>query len=128
MSHACTTISTPVATAYDTLGEAGLTHSLNEPNCVGIFTNAELLPTLARVVKETPSVRLVVYDGDAKPTLLDQIRGVREDIVVVSVDKLRQTGRAQPLLKDRVARRAQRFDGVDGGKVSSIPGMCRLHG
>ena len=97
MSHACTTISTPVATAYDTLGEAGLTHSLNEPNCVGIFTNAELLPTLARVVKETPSVRLVVYDGDAKPTLLDQIRGVREDIVVVSVDELRQTGRAQPL-------------------------------
>ncbi|KAF8547528.1 acetyl-CoA synthetase-like protein [Imleria badia] len=97
MSHACTTISTPVATAYDTLGEAGLTHSLNEPNCVGIFTNAELLPTLSRVIKETPSVRLVVYDGDAKLTLLDQIRAVREDIAVVSIDELRATGREQPL-------------------------------
>lgn len=97
MSHACTTISTPVATAYDTLGEVGLTHSLNEPDCVGIFTNAELLPTLARVVKETPSVRLVVYDGDARPTLLEQIRGVREDIAVVSIEELRTTGRAQPL-------------------------------
>ncbi|KAF8548649.1 acetyl-CoA synthetase-like protein [Imleria badia] len=99
MSHACTTISTPMATAYDTLGEAGLTLSLalNEPNCVGIFINAELLPTLSRVIKETPSVRLVVYHGDAKSTLLDQIRVVREDIAVVSVDELRATGREQPL-------------------------------
>ncbi|KAH0833871.1 hypothetical protein J3R83DRAFT_11038 [Lanmaoa asiatica] len=87
----------PVATAYDTLGEAGLAHSLNEPNCVGIFTNAELLPTLARVIKDTPSVRLVVYDGDATSTVIDQIRSAREDIVVVSIDELRATGRAQPL-------------------------------
>lgn len=96
MSHACSAISTPVATAYDTLGEAGLTHSLNEPNCVGVYTNAELLPTLARVLKDTPSIRLVVYDGDAKSTVIDQIRGVREDIEAVSIDELRATGRAQP--------------------------------
>ncbi|KAN0079853.1 hypothetical protein V8E55_009419 [Tylopilus felleus] len=97
MSHACTTISTPVATAYDTLGDAGLTHSLNEPDCVGIFTNAELLPTLGRVIKDTPTVRLVVYDGEPKPTLLEQIRNVREDIVVVSIDELRPVGREQSL-------------------------------
>ncbi|KAF8124305.1 hypothetical protein EV363DRAFT_1178170 [Boletus edulis] len=97
MSHACTSISIPVATAYDTLGDAGLTHSLNEPDCVGIFTNAELLPTLSRVINQTPSIRLVVYDGEPKPALLDQIRGVREDIKVVSIEELRQTGRAQPL-------------------------------
>lgn len=95
MAHACGTITTPVATAYDTLGEAGLTHSLNEPDCVGIFTNAELLPIFARIVKDTPTVRLVVYDGDAKPALLDQIRSVRENIVVVSIDELRATGREQ---------------------------------
>lgn len=97
MSHACATIATPVATAYDTLGEAGLAHSLNEPDCVGIFTNAELLPTLARVIKQTPSVRLVVYDGDAKSKLLDEIRGARENTVVVSIDELRTTGQAQQL-------------------------------
>jgi long-chain acyl-CoA synthetase len=131
MSHACTTISTPVATAYDTLGEAGLTHSLNEPNCVGIFTNAELLPTLARVVKETPSVRLVVYDGDAKSTLLDQIRGVREDIVVVSVDELRETGRAQPL--DILDARRPRPDDValimyTSGSTGAPKGVVLTHG
>ncbi|KIK91796.1 hypothetical protein PAXRUDRAFT_830531 [Paxillus rubicundulus Ve08.2h10] len=103
MSHACTTISTPVATAYDTLGESGLTHSLNEPNCVGLFTNADLLPTLARVIKNTPSVRLVVYDGEPQSALLEEIRAVRENLVIVSVDELRETGRALSLdiLEDR---------------------------
>lgn len=97
VSHACSTISTPVATAYDTLGEDGLTHSLNEPNCVGIFTNAELLPILRRVVGNTPSVRLVVYDGEPKAQLLDEIRAVREGLVLCSIDELREVGKAQPM-------------------------------
>ncbi|KAF9232892.1 hypothetical protein BU15DRAFT_90547 [Melanogaster broomeanus] len=97
MSHACSTISTPVATAYDTLGESGLTHSLNEPNCVGIFTNAELLPTLAHVVKNTPSVRLVVYDGEAKASVLEEIRSARDTLVVVSIEELRETGKVLSL-------------------------------
>jgi long-chain acyl-CoA synthetase len=103
MSHACTTIGVPVATAYDTLGESGLTHSLNEPNCVGVFTNAELLVTLKNVLLNTPSVRFIVYDGDAKPSHLDEIRGVRENLVILSIDELRSIGAEQSLdgLKDR---------------------------
>ena len=97
MSHACSMIATPVAATRDILSEAGLKHSLNEPECVGIFTNAELLSILARVIKDTPSIRLVVYDGYTKPSLLDQIRDVRKDIVVVSIDELRATGRQLPL-------------------------------
>lgn len=96
MSHACTTIATPVATAYDTLGENGLTHSLNEPDCVGVYTNADLFPMLARVVKNTPSVRLVVYDGEPDAALLDSIRNARENMVVVSIDDLREVGKSQP--------------------------------
>ena len=107
MSYACTAIATPVATAYDTLGEAGLTHSLNEPECVGVFTNAELLPILARIIKDTPSVKLVVYDGKAESTLLDKIRGDSNKVQVVSLDELRETGRTQPndILDDRRPKR-----------------------
>ena len=107
MSHACTAIATPVATAYDTLGEAGLTHSLNEPECVGVFTNAELLPRLARVIKNTPSVRLVVYDDKAESTLLEKIRGDGNKVQVVSLDELRKTGttRSDDILDNRRPKR-----------------------
>jgi long-chain acyl-CoA synthetase len=64
MSHGCGSVSVTIATAYDTLGEEGLAHSLNEPECVGVFTNAELLPTLFRVLPKAPTVNIVVYDGE----------------------------------------------------------------
>lgn len=95
MSHACASISTPIATAYDTLGESGLTHSLNEPNCIGIFTNAELLTTLSHVLKDTPSIKLVIYDGSPSSSLLDSLKGVREGIKVLSLDELRKLGKGK---------------------------------
>lgn len=97
MSHACGAISTTIATAYDTLGEPGLTHSLNEPGCAGIFTNADLLPVLARVLKDTPTVKLVVYDGEPKASILTELRSIRETIQVVHFDELRETGKGQPI-------------------------------
>ncbi|KAG6853150.1 hypothetical protein C0991_006557 [Blastosporella zonata] len=95
ISHACASISTTIATAYDTLGEDGLTHSLNEPDCIGIFTNAELLPTLHKVLARTPTVKYVIYDGEAKPALVEQIRSIR-DVKVYTIEELRKLGQAQP--------------------------------
>ena len=43
-------------------------YSLNEPNSVGIFTNAELLPTL---------LKYVISDGEANQTILDSKRSLR---------------------------------------------------
>ncbi|KAJ7161218.1 long-chain-fatty-acid-CoA-ligase [Mycena filopes] len=94
MAHACGSISTTIATAYDTLGPAGLTHSLNEPNCAALFTNAELLPTLLAVLPNTPSVKTVVFDGDASAKLLAQLAEARGDITVISVEDLRKRGQA----------------------------------
>ena len=98
MAHACASISITIATAYDTLGEAGLTHSLNEPDAVGIFTNAELLPTLLKVLPNTPSVKYVIYDGEAKPALLEQLRAIRpEQTRVFSIPELRELGKDKPV-------------------------------
>ncbi|KAG6824524.1 hypothetical protein H0H92_006597 [Tricholoma furcatifolium] len=96
MSHACASISTTIATAYDTLGEDGLTHSLNEPDCVGIFTNAELLPTVQKVLVNTPTVKYVIYDGQPKPAVLEQIRSIR-DVKAYSIDELRELGKGKPM-------------------------------
>ncbi|KAJ2931925.1 hypothetical protein H1R20_g5168, partial [Candolleomyces eurysporus] len=97
MAHACGSISTTIATAYDTLGEDGLAHSLNEPECVGLFTNAELLPTLHRVLARTPTVKYVVFDGEPSQALIDDLHGVRDTIQVYSIQKLRELGRDKPV-------------------------------
>ena len=58
-----------------------LEHSLNEPGVCGMFTNSNLLGTLAAVITRTPTVKTVIYDGpssDIKPA--------------DSIEKLRQAG------------------------------------
>ncbi|KAF8968685.1 long-chain-fatty-acid-CoA-ligase [Flammula alnicola] len=97
IAHACGSISTTIATAYDTLGEEGLTHSLNEPNCIGLFTNAELLPTLHRVLAKTPSVKYVIFDGEPSQDIVDDLHSVRDTIQVFSLNKLREIGKGLPL-------------------------------
>ncbi|KAJ7176530.1 hypothetical protein C8R46DRAFT_1188383 [Mycena filopes] len=52
----------------------------NEFNCAALFTNAELLPTLPAVLLNTPSVKTVVFDGDASAKLLAQLAKARGDI------------------------------------------------
>ena len=93
MSFGCNYIGTAIATAYDTLGESGLQHSLNEPECIGMFTNAELLTVVANVAANVPSLRLVVYDGKPKQELVDKIKAARETMQVISIDELRALGK-----------------------------------
>lgn len=94
ISQACALISTPIATSYETLGEEGLTHSLNEPNCRAVFTNADLLPMLLKVLPNTPSIDFVFYDGEPKLSLLDQIASIPREggtkIAHYHIDALRK--------------------------------------
>ncbi|KAJ7060732.1 long-chain-fatty-acid-CoA-ligase [Mycena amicta] len=97
IAHACGSISTTIATAYATLGPAGLAHSLNEPNCAGLFTNAELLPTLIQVIPNTPTVKYIVLDGEPSVNVLSSISKVRPDIQVFSINDLRTRGKTLPM-------------------------------
>jgi long-chain acyl-CoA synthetase len=92
-----------IATAYDTLGESGLAHSLNEPDCVGVFTNAELLPIVLRVLPNTPTVKLVIYDGKPPADLVEKIKTVVPDreVKVLSQDELRELGKGKPEHEER---------------------------
>jgi len=74
MQHACMSVGITIATAYDTLGESGLTHSLNEPGYVGVFTNAELLLVVLRVLPDTPTIKVVIYDGKPPADLVEMIK------------------------------------------------------
>jgi long-chain acyl-CoA synthetase len=99
LANACASQSITFATAYDSLGEDGLTHSINEPEVYGMFSNANLLGTIAAVVGKTPSLKVLVYDGEAKDVkagALDTIKAANGGIEVYTFDEFLQLGKDKP--------------------------------
>ncbi|GAA6057343.1 hypothetical protein JCM3770_001102 [Rhodotorula araucariae] len=102
MANACARQGVTFATAYDSLGEEGLRHSINEPEVYGLFTNAVLLGTLARVVPDTPSLKVLVWDGkpdDVPPGALDQLRAA--GLAVHSYVEFLALGSSKPVAPSR---------------------------
>ncbi|TNY20093.1 hypothetical protein DMC30DRAFT_270914 [Rhodotorula diobovata] len=98
IANACARQGITFATAYDSLGQDGLRHSIQEPEVYGLFTNAPLLGTLAAVVADTPSLKVLVWDGKAEDVpagALDKIRAAGVD--VHSWDDYVALGRAKPV-------------------------------
>lgn len=97
MAQACAFNGVPICTAYDSLGPDGLAHSLNETEVRAMFTNAELLGTLAKIIGKCSTVKLVVYDGKpAEESVLQKIQAAREGINIVHIDEVREKGKANP--------------------------------
>ncbi|ANZ75849.1 BA75_02360T0 [Komagataella pastoris] len=101
----------PIVTAYDTLGESGLTHSLVQTGSVAIFTNNDLLHTLINPLKKAVSVRFIIhtekldssdkrYGGklyrDAQ-LAIDEIKKTHPDIKFISYDEIIALGRDSKL-------------------------------
>ncbi|GAA5842143.1 hypothetical protein JCM11251_006538 [Rhodosporidiobolus azoricus] len=103
MANACARQGITFATAYDSLGESGLEHSLTQPSVHGLFTNAALLPTLSRVLPRAPTVKVLIYDGSASElsssstkTALDKIKQERPDVKVVEWSEFVKLGKEHP--------------------------------
>ncbi|WPK26914.1 hypothetical protein PUMCH_004282 [Australozyma saopauloensis] len=56
-----------IVTAYDTLGEQGLTHSLVSTESNAIFTDNALLGTLVKPLQKAPHIRYIIHSEDINP-------------------------------------------------------------
>ncbi|WVW84190.1 hypothetical protein I302_106220 [Kwoniella bestiolae CBS 10118] len=97
VAQACAFNAVPISTAYDSLGPEGLKHALNETEVNGMFTNADLLGTLVKVIEQCKTVKLIVYDGKSEDGGIEKLKAIREDIKVIHLDEVVELGKGKPV-------------------------------
>ncbi|KAJ1975615.1 long-chain fatty acid-CoA ligase [Dimargaris cristalligena] len=88
-----------ITTAYDTLGDEGLCHALNQCEVSYIFIKSELFANLARVAPNTEKLSHAIYFGDLTEEAQNHIKTIRETkpgFKVHSFEELREIGRQNP--------------------------------
>ncbi|RLV90544.1 Long-chain-fatty-acid--CoA ligase 1 [Spathaspora sp. JA1] len=104
---ACAYQNIPIVTAYDTLGERGLTHSLVQTESDAIFTETQLLSALIEPLKKATHVKYIIHSEpiDEKDTrhggklyknaknAKAKINEIRPDIKFISYDEVIELGK-----------------------------------
>lgn len=62
-----------------------------------MFTNADLLPTLLKVIDKTETVKIIVYDGEADHKTIEELKNVREGMKVLTLDEVVEIGKKNPV-------------------------------
>ncbi|KAI0395881.1 AMP-binding enzyme [Xylariaceae sp. FL0594] len=98
MFHGAASQTMPVVTAYDTLGQEGLRHSMVATGAKAIFLDPHLLPTLGNVLKDAKEVRYVIWNSQnqVKQEHINNLKSAFPDITVVSFKELEKLGRENP--------------------------------
>ena len=99
MAHAASSQSIPIVTAYDSLGEQGLRHSLVQTRSKAIFLDPNLLPTFTKTLDEAKSVQYVVYNTAPEPKQedVDKLKSSYPNLKVISFDELVKLGEDNPV-------------------------------
>ena len=99
MAHGAATQSMPIVTAYDTLGEEGLTSSLEATRAKLMFLDAHLLNTLIKPLKKANYLEVIVYDKDEDLVKddLDALLQAYPHLKVIGFEELRKAGADNPV-------------------------------
>ncbi|EYE95655.1 long-chain fatty acid-CoA ligase FAA1 [Aspergillus ruber CBS 135680] len=94
MSHGAASQSVTIVTAYDTLGEEGLKHSLKQTSSTAIFLDPVLIPSLHNVLNDVKSIKHVIYNTDQEPKQedLDKLKSDFDYLNIMSFEDLRKSG------------------------------------
>ncbi len=98
-AHGAVSQSMPIVTAYDTLGEKGLEHSLVATRAKAIFLDPHLLPTLINPLKEAKEIKYVIWNSqnDVKQENIDKLMAAHEHLTILSFEELRKLGEDNPV-------------------------------
>ncbi|CAK7567045.1 MAG: long-chain fatty acid-CoA ligase [Sporothrix epigloea] len=97
LAHASASQSLTIVTAYDSLGESGVQHSLTQSGAVAMFVDPHLLKTASRPLEAAgDTVRYVIYNNLTHQPISDealqQFRDKHPKIRVLSFDELLELG------------------------------------
>ncbi|PNP42167.1 long-chain acyl-CoA synthetase [Trichoderma gamsii] len=94
MSHACASQGISIVTAYDTLGESGVEHSLVQTDAEVMYVDPHLLKTAAGPIRKS-KVRTVIVNEDSIFTLGGEVEAYKKenpDIRLITWEELRKLG------------------------------------
>ena len=85
-------------TAYDTLGEEGLKHSMLQTHAKFMFIDPVLFPKLVNPFKDAKDVQVVIYSTKDDPVQsdIDTFTTAYPHIRIISFDELLKLGKEQP--------------------------------
>lgn len=88
----------PIVTAYDTLGEEGLQHSLAQTHAKAIFLDPHLLPKLVKPLAKS-DIQHVIYnsDGEVKQEHIEKLKSTYPNLSIYSYDEFQELGKANPV-------------------------------
>jgi long-chain acyl-CoA synthetase len=106
-AHGAASQSLPIVTAYDTLGEEGLKHSLLQTQAKSIFLDPHLLTKLFEPLKEAKSIQNIIYNDDNAPPFaaepektradIEKLKDVHPWLTVISFSELLRKGEKNPV-------------------------------
>jgi long-chain acyl-CoA synthetase len=99
MSHAAASQSMPIVTAYDTLGEEGLRHSMVATRAKAIFLDPHLLGPLTNVLNDAKEIKFVIWNSQypANPSLVEKVKADHPHITLLNFEELRKLGEENPV-------------------------------
>ena len=89
----------PIVTAYDTLGEQGIKHSMIQTKTRAIFLDPHLLPQLVKPLSEATNIEFVIYNGveEVKQEHIDNLKKEHPRLTIKSFEELRSLGESNPV-------------------------------
>ncbi|KAK4677307.1 long-chain fatty acid-CoA ligase [Podospora pseudoanserina] len=102
LSHACSSQSLTIVTAYDTLGPSGVEHSLLQSKASAIFIDPHLLKTAKKPLEAAgDQIKFLIYNNNSHQPVpdseIDSFKSAHPNLKVLSFEELRQLGQDNPV-------------------------------